>query len=151
MMHHNAWDAFSMTNRLIESYFNVWDVYQIVDTRGHFEYPLSSTTPRYSSRYARLVDVNQFFFFFKLRNSNKFGSKIGAIRSAVSECKNERYAKHYYPLLCEVLRYVTTKVWLPCFTLYEFTRELRFAIERGARFAPPYLARALQVVRALCS
>jgi len=86
------------------------------------------------SRYARLVDVNQFFFFFKLRDSNKFDSKVGAIRSAVSECKNERYARHYYPLLCEVLRYVTTEVWLPCFTLYEFTRALRFAIEREARF-----------------
>lgn len=103
---------------------------------------------------AKIQFINMFdwpmliiIFFFKLRDSNRFGSKV-AIRSTV---RGLRTKTHYYPLLYEVLRYLTTPVWLLCFTLYEFTRAVRFAIERGARFAPLYLARALQVVRAPCT
>lgn len=62
--------------------------------------------------------------------------------------KNESGAGHYYPMPDEALRYVKTPVWLLYFTLYEFTRAVRFAIGREARFAPLYLAEARLQVRA---
>lgn len=132
-MHRNAWDAFSMTCRLIESYFNAMGY---VSDHGYER--LSRVSVCFNLRdityMSVLIDINH-------PNQDSDERVLDVIvNSRTARRKNE--AAWNIITLCprEILRYITTSVWLPCLTLYEFTHAVRFVIGREARFAPLYLS-----------